>query len=141
VRGKAEHTEGKFNPRFIITSLTAAAWPPQKPYESPYCARGDMENRIKEQLSLFADRFSAESMQANQLRIYFSAMAYLLADGLRRLALTGTDLARARVWTIRLHLWKIGAQVHMTVHRIWISMSSSYPRQQLFQHAWAALRC
>jgi hypothetical protein len=100
-----------------------------------------MENRIREQLSLFADRVSAETMQANQLRIYFSAMAYLLADGLRRPALTGTDLARARVWTIRLHLWKIGAQLHMTVRRIWISMASSYPRQPLFQHAWAALRC
>jgi hypothetical protein len=141
VIGKAEHTEGKSNPRFVVTSLNAEMWPPQKLYEDLYCARGDMENRIKEQLSLFADRVSAETMQANQLRIYFSAMAYLLVDGLRRLALTGTDMARAQVWTIRLHLLKIGAQLRMTVRRIWISMATSYPRQQLFQHAWAALRC
>jgi hypothetical protein len=141
VIGKAEHTEGKSNPRFVVTSLSAATWPPQKLYEDLYCARGDMENRIKEQLSLFADRVSAETMQANQLRIYFSAMAYLLVDGLRRLALTGTEMARAQVWTIRLHLLKIGAQLRMTVRRIWISMATSYPHQQLFQHAWTALRC
>jgi hypothetical protein len=141
VIGKAEHTEGKFNPRFIVTSLHAAAWPPQKLYENLYCARGDMENRIKEQLSLFADRVSAETMQVNQLRIYFSAMAYLLVDGLRRLALTRTEMARAQVWTIRLHLLKIGAQLRITVRRIWVSMATSYPRQQLFQHAWTALRC
>ena len=141
VIGKAEHTEGKSNPRFVVTSLTKAAWPPQELYEDLYCARGDMENRIKEQLSLFADRVSAETMQANQLRIYFSAMAYLLVDGLRRLALRGTEMARAQVWTIRLHLLKIGAQLRMTVRRIWISMATSYPRQQLFRHAWARLRC
>jgi len=141
VIGKAEHTEGKSNPRFVVTSLSAATWSPQKLYEDLYCARGDMENRIKEQLSLFADRVSAETMQANQLRIYFSAMAYLLVDGLRRLALTGTDMARAQVWTIRLHLLKIGAQFRISVRRIWISMAASYPCQQLFQHAWVALRC
>ena len=141
VIGKAEHTEGKSNPRFVVTSLSAATWSPQKLYEDLYCARGDMENRIKEQLSLFADRVSAETMQANQLRIYFSAMAYLLVDGLRRLALTGTDMARAQVWTIRLHLLKIGAQLRISVRQIWISMAASYPRQQLFQHAWVALRC
>ena len=141
VIGKAEHTEGKSNPRFVVTSLTKAAWPPQELYEDLYCARGDMENRIKEQLSLFADRVSAETMQANQIRIYFSAMAYLLVDGLRRLALRGTEMARAQVWTIRLHLLKIGAQLRMTVRRIWISMATSYPRQQLFRHAWARLRC
>ena len=141
VIGKAEHTEGKSNPRFVVTSLTKAAWPPQELYEDLYCARGDMENRIKEQLSLFADRVSAETMQANQLRIYFSAMAYLLVDGLRRLALRGTEMARAQVWTIRLHLLKIGAQLRMTVRRIWISMATSHPRQQLFRHAWATLRC
>ena len=141
VIGKAEHTEGKSNPRFVVTSLDAGTWPPQKLYEDLYCARGDMENRIKEQLSLFADRVSSETMQANQLRIYFSAIAYLLVDGLRRLALTGTDMARAQVWTIRLHLLKIGAQLRITVRRIWISMATSYPHQQLFQHAWTALRC
>ncbi len=140
VIGKAEHTEGKANPRFVVTSLSTESWPPQSLYENLYCARGDMENRIKEQLSLFADRVSAETMQANQLRIYFSAMAYLLVDGLRRLALTGTEMARAQVATIRLRLLKIGAQLRMTVRRIWISLASSYPHQQLFHHAWSALR-
>ena len=141
VIGKAEHTEGKANPRFVVTSLSAESWPPQQLYEDLYCARGDMENRIKEQLSLFADRVSAETMQANQLRIYFSAIAYLLVDGLRRLALAGTDMARAQVGTIRLRLLKIGALLRITVRRIWISMAASYPHQQLFHHAWAALRC
>jgi hypothetical protein len=141
VIGKAEHTEGKANPRFVVTSLDAQSWPPQQLYEALYCARGDMENRIKEQLSLFADRVSAETMQANQIRIYFSAIAYLLVDGLRRLALDGTDMARAQVGTIRLRLLKIGARLRITVRRIWISMAASYPHQQLFQRAWAALRC
>lgn len=100
-----------------------------------------MENRIKEQLSLFADRDSAETMQANQLRLYFSAIAYLLVDGLRRFALTATELATAQVGTIRLRLLKIGALIRITVRRKWISMAASYPYQQLFQHAWAALRC
>src|SRR5579864_301174 len=99
VIGKAEHTEGKANPRFVVTSLNAETWPAQQLYEDLFCARGDMENRIKEQLSLFADRVSAETMQANQIRIYFSAIAYLLVDGFRRLALTGTDMARAQVGT------------------------------------------
>jgi hypothetical protein len=141
VIGKAEHIEGKSNPRFVVTSLTAEKWPPQKLYEDLYCARGDMENRIKKQLSLFADRVSSETMQANQLRFYFSAMAYLLIDGLRRLALTGTEMARAQAATIRLCLLKIGAQLCMSVRRIWISMATSYPKRLLFQHAWAALRC
>lgn len=141
VIGKAEHTEGKANPRFVVTSLSAESWPPQPLYEDLYCARGDMENRIKEQLSLFADRVSAETMQANQLRIYFSAIAYVLVDGLRRLALTGTDMATAQVSTIRLRLLKIGALLRITVRRIWISIAASYPHQQLFHHAWAALRC
>lgn len=140
VVGKAEHIEGKANPRFIVTSLSATEWAPQPLYEDFYCARGDMENRIKEQLSLFADRVSAETMQANQLRIYFSAIAYLLVDGLRRLALTGTEMAHAQVHTIRLRLFKIGAHLKITVRRIWISLASSYPYQQLFHHAWSALR-
>lgn len=141
VIGKAEHIEGKSNPRFVVTSLAATEWTPQQLYEDFYCARGDMENRIKEQLSLFADRVSAETMRANQLRLYFSAMAYILVEGLRRLALVGTDMACAQVQTIRLRLLKIGARLRITVRRIWISMASSYPRQQLFQHAWTALRC
>jgi hypothetical protein len=141
VIGKAEHTEGKANPRFVVTSLSAESWAPQRLYEDLYCARGDMENRIKEQLSLFADRVSAETMRANQLRLYFSAIAYLLVDGLRRLALRGTDMANAQVGTIRLRLLKIGALLRLTIRRIWISIAASYPYQQLFQHAWAVLRC
>jgi hypothetical protein len=141
VIGKAEHIEGKANPRFVVTSMNAATWPSQQLYEELYCARGDMENRIKEQLSLFADRISAETMRANQLRMYFSSIAYLLVDGLRRLALTGTEMAHAQPQTIRLRLLKIGAKLRITVRKIWISMATSYPRQQLFHHAWAALRC
>jgi hypothetical protein len=80
-------------------------------------------------------------MRANQLRMYFSAIAYLLVDGLRRLALTGTEMAQAQPQTIRLRLLKIGAKLRITVRKIWISMATSYPRQQLFQQAWAALRC
>jgi hypothetical protein len=141
VIGKAEHIEGKANPRFVVTSMNAETWPPQPLYEKLYCARGDMENRIKEQLSLFADRISAETMRANQLRMYFSAIAYLLVDGFRRLALTGTEMARAQPQTIRLRLLKIGAKLRITVRKVWISMAASYPRQQLFQQAWTALRC
>ena len=141
VIGKAEHIEGKANPRFVVTSLPATVWQPQKLYEDLYCARGNMENRIKEQFSLFADRVSAETMRANQLRIYFSAMAYLLVDGLRRLALTGTEMARAQVPTIRLRLFKIGAQLRISVRKIWISMASSYPYQDTFHRAWFSLRC
>ena len=141
VIGKAEQIEGKANPRFVVTSLSAAEWEPQQLYEDFYCARGDMENRIKEQLSLFADRVSAETMRANQLRMYFSAMAYILVEGLRRLALAGTDMAHAQAQTIRLRLLKIGAQLRITVRRIWISMASSFPYQKLFEHALTALRC
>jgi len=141
VIGKAEHIEDKSNPRFVVTSMNSERWAPQPLYEKLYCARGDMENRIKEQFSLFADRVSAETMRANQLRIYFSAIAYLLVDGLRRLALTGTEMAQAQPQTIRLRLLKIGAKLRITVRKIWISMATSYPRQQLFQQAWAALRC
>jgi len=141
VVGKAEHIEGKSNPRFVVTSLSKTDWGPQQLYEDFYCARGNMENRIKEQLSLFADRVSTETMGANQLRMYFSAMAYILVDGFRRLALTGTDMAQAQVQTIRLRLFKIGAQLRITVRRIWISMASSFPRQHTFRHALASLRC
>ena len=141
VIGKAEQIEGKANPRFVVTSLSAPEWNPQQLYEDFYCARGDMENRIKEQLSLFADRVSAETMRANQLRMYFSAMAYILMEGLRRLALAGTDMAHAQVQTIRLRLLKIGAQLRVSVRRIWISLASSFPHQHTFQHALAALRC
>ena len=96
----------------MVTSLDAQSWPPQQLYEDLYCARGDMENRIKEQLSLFADRVSAETMKANQIRIYFSAIAYLLVDGLRHLALDGTDMARAQAGTFASTIEDWGAPVN-----------------------------
>src|SRR5438309_6649097 len=141
VVAKAEHLEGKENPRFIVTSLSNAPWAAQALYEELYCARGDMENRIKEQLSLFADRVSAETMRANQLRLYFSVMADVLMSGVRRWGLTATELAQAEVRTARIKLLKIGAQVRVTVRKVWISMASSYPWQGLYQQVWANLRC
>lgn len=141
VVAKAEQIEGKENPRFIVTSLSAEEWSAQQLYEDLYCGRGDMENRIKEQLTLFADRVSAESLRANQLRLYFSAMAYVLLQGLRRLGLQGTEWARAQVTTLRLRLLKIGAQIRITVRKIWVSLASGYPLQSLFAQVWSNLRC
>ena len=141
VVAKAEHIDGKENPRFVVTSLDSEQWPAQALYEELYCARGDMENRIKEQFSLFADRVSAETMRANQLRLYFSVMAYVLVSGLRRLGLKATDLAQAQVSTIRTKLLKIGAQIRVTVRKVWISMASSYPWQNLYEQVWTNLRC
>ena len=141
VVAKAEHIDGKENPRFVVTSLAAEQWAGKRLYEELYCARGDMENRIKEQFSLFADRVSAETMRANQLRLYLSAMAYVLVSGLRRMGLKATELAQAQVSTIRTKLLKIGAQIRVTVRKIWISMASSYPWQDLYRQVWANLRC
>jgi hypothetical protein len=141
VAAKAEHIDGKENPRFVVTSLTNEQWAAQALYEELYCARGDMENRIKEQFSLFADRVSTETMRANQMRLYLSAMAYVLVSGLRRLGLKATELAEAQVSTIRTKLLKIGAQIRVTVRKVWVSMASSYPWQDLYQHVWANLRC
>jgi len=137
---KAEQLEGKENPRFVVTNLSADEWPAQPLYEKLYCERGEMENRIKEQLSLFAGRVSAENMRANQLRVDFAAMAYVLMHGLRRLGLKGTELERAQATTIRLRLLKIGAQIRITVRKVWLSLASSYPLQRLFGEVWAALR-
>jgi hypothetical protein len=141
VVAKAEHISGKENPRFVVTSLSGEQWAAQALYEELYCGRGDMENRIKEQFSLFADRVSAETMRANQLRLYFSVMAYVLVSGLRRLGLKATELAQAQVSTIRTKLLKIGAQVRISVRKVWISMASSYPWQSLYQQVWSNLRC
>ena len=138
---KAEHIEGKANPRFVVTSLAAERWEARRLYEELYCARGDMENRIKEQFCLFADRVSAESMRANQLRVYLSVLAYTLVSGLRRLGLKATELAQAQVATIRTRLLKIGAQVRVTARKVWVWMASSYPWQDLYQQVWANLRC
>jgi hypothetical protein len=140
VSAKAEHIDGKENPRFVVTSLAAGQWPAQVLYEELYCARGDMENRIKEQFALFADRVSAETMRANQLRLYLATMAYMLVSGLRRLGLKATTLAQAQVSTIRTKLLKIGAQIRVTVRKVWVSMASSYPWQDLYQQVWTNLR-
>jgi Transposase DDE domain group 1 len=141
VVAKAEHIAGKENPRYVVTSIDAAEWPAPRLYEELYCGRGDMENRIKEQYQLFAGRVSAETMRANQLRLYLSAMAYTLVSGLRRLGLRATELARAEAATIRTRLFKIGALVRVSVRRIWLSMASSYPWQPLFAQVWMNLRC
>ena len=141
VAAKAEQIDGKQNPRFVVTSLTKEEWPAQALYEELYCARGDMENRIKEQFSLFADRVSTETMRGNQMRLYLSAMAYILVSGLRRLGLPATELADAQVSTIRTKLLKIGAQIRVTVRKVWVSMASSYPWQDLYRQVWANLRC
>jgi hypothetical protein len=141
VVAKAEHIDGKQNPRFVVTSLNPEQWPAQSLYEELYCARGDMENRIKEQFSLFADRVSAETMRANQLRLYLSVMAYVLISGLRRLGLQATEMADAQVTTIRTKLLKIGAHIRVTVRRVRVSLSSAFPSQRLFQQVWANLRC
>jgi hypothetical protein len=141
VAAKAEHIDGKENPRFVVTSLRRDQWAAQALYEELYCSRGDMENRIKEQFSLFADRVSTETMRGNQMRLYLSAMAYILVSGLRRLGLQATELAEAQVSTIRTKLLKIGAQIRVTVRKVWVSMASSYPWQDLYQQVWANLRC
>jgi Transposase DDE domain group 1 len=139
VVAKAEDLAKGENPRYVVTSLGPQAWPAQKLYEQLYCERGEMENRIKEQLSLFSDRLRSETMRANQLRLYFSSLAYTLMHALRRLALGGTEWATAQVNTIRLRLLKIAAQVRITARRIWIGYSGAYPWKPLFAAAWSAL--
>ena len=141
VVAKCEQIEGKENPRYVVTSLGKEAWPARELYERLYCARGEMENRIKEQLSLFSDRLSTETMRANQVRLYFSAFAYVLVHALRRVGLQGTEWASAQVETIRLRLLKIAAQVRVTARRIWVGYTSAYPWKHLFAAAWSALRC
>lgn len=134
VVGKAEWTREGPNPRFIISNLEAEEFPAQLLYEEQYCGRGNMENRIKEQkLDLFADRASTETLRANQLRLWFSTLAYLLMTQLRRVGLAGTELARATCGTIRLRLFKIGAVIRVTVRRVWVSLSSAYPLADLFR--------
>jgi len=141
VVGKAEHLPQKANPRFVVTSLPAAAWPAQQLYEQEYCARGDMENRIKEQqLWLFADRTSASTLRANQLRLWLSSVAYTLMLALRRLGLEGGELARAQCGTIRTKLLKIGALIRVTVRKVWVSFSQSFPSAALFERVYAHLR-
>jgi Transposase DDE domain group 1 len=138
VVGKAEHLTGKANPRFVVTSLSPEEFDAVTLYEKEYCARGEMENRIKEQqLYLFADRTSADTMRANQLRLWLSSIAYTLLATLRQKALAGTEMASARCDTIRLKLLKIGAQVRVTVRKVWLSLSEAYPLRELFERVMA----
>jgi hypothetical protein len=141
VIGKAEWTQGEANPRFIVTSLPATQAAAQSLYETIYCARGEMENRIKEcQLDLFADRTSAATMRANQLRLWFASLAYVLMCALRRIGLPHTQFAAATCGTIRLKLLKIGALVKLSVRRVTVAMASACPWQHEFALAHAMLR-
>jgi hypothetical protein len=141
VIGKAEWTRGGGNPRFIVTTLTCRS--PENArriYREVYCARGDMENRIKEQqLDLFADRTSTHTMRGNQLRLYMSSIAYVLMHALRRLGLEGTEMAQAQCGTIRLRLLKIGARVSVTARKIWVHMAEACPWAGVFLAAWRRL--
>jgi hypothetical protein len=133
VVGKVEYLGKGANPRFVVTNLPPEVIEAQSLYEQLYCARGDMENRIKEQqLYLFADRTSSVTMKANQLRLYFSSLAYVLMNELRTRGLQGPELAQAQCHTIRLKLFKIGARVRISVRRIYVSMATSYPYHNTF---------
>lgn len=141
VVGKAEHLAKGANPRFVVTSLASEDWAAAALYEQLYCARGEMENRIKEQqLCLFADRTSSHYLASNQLRLWFSSVAYILLNELRRLGLEGTELAKARCDTIRLKLLKVSAQVRVTVRRVWVHLASCYPQSALFRQVVSQLR-
>jgi len=141
VVAKAEYLSGKDNPRFVVTSLSREEIDARALYEDLYCARGEMENRIKEQqLDLFADRVSAQTIAANQVRLYFASIAYTLMHALRRLGLEGTALERAQCGTIRLKLLKIGAQIKVSVRRVWVALSEAFPMQDVFALALARLR-
>jgi len=140
VIAKAEWTQSEANPRFIVTTLTEQDGDGQKLYEALYCARGEMENRIKEcQLDLFADRTSTATMRANQLRLWFASMAYVLVESVRRLGLQVTELANATCGTIRRKLFKIGALVTISVRRIKLAMASGCPYKFAFATAHRAL--
>jgi len=120
----------------VVTSLSADEIPARELYESLYCARGEMENRIKEQqLYLFADRTSAATMRANQLRLWFSSVAYLLIHELRQIALRNTELQAAQCHTIRSKVLKIGARVIVTTRRVVVHLASGYPYRRLFEQS------
>ena len=140
VIGKAEWTQGEANPRFIVTTLTEQDGDGRKLYETVYCARGEMENRIKEcQIDLFADRTSTATMCANQLRLWFASMAYVLVESVRRLGLQASELANATCGTIRRKLFKIGALVRISVRRVNLAMASGCPYKSAFAAAHRAL--
>ena len=133
VVAKAEQLEGKENPRFVVTSLSRKRYAARRLYEQLYCARGEMENRIKEQLSLFADRMSTQTIRANQMRLDFSSLAYTLMLGLRRLGLAGTAWARLQTETLRRRLLKVGTRLRVTARRVWLSLAESWPWRALFE--------
>jgi hypothetical protein len=140
VVAKAEHLNKGANPRFVVSSLSQEQRAARVLYEDDYCGRGEMENRIKEQqLHLFADRTSCQTMRANQIRLFFSSIAYVLLESLRRLGLAGTELAEAQCQTIRLKLLKIGALVRVTVRKVWVSLASSCPYAEVFRQVHAQL--
>jgi len=141
VVGKAEYIPGKENYRFVVTSLSYEEAPPPQLYEKWYCARGDMENRIKEQqLDLFADRTSTELMRSNQIRLWFSSVAYCLMQLLREKGLRGTEMAKAQCGTIREKLLKIGARIVISVRKVWVHYSEAYPYKALFEEVVNNLR-
>ena len=130
------------NPRFIVTNIPGNEIQSQALYDQTYCARGEMENRIKEQqLELFSDRTSTGQMRSNQPRMYFPTFAYTLLEGLRRLGLKGARMARAQCGTIRLRLLRIGALIRISVRRVLISLTSGFPDIDLFRQLWRVLRC
>jgi hypothetical protein len=136
VIAKAEYTCDKENPRFVVTTLSPRRWAAKRLYEQLYCARGEMENRIKEQqLYLFADRTSSATMRANQLRLWFSSVAYVLMHELRQVALAGTELARSQCHSIRIKLLKIGARIVISTRRVVVHLASGYPYRDLFATA------
>jgi hypothetical protein len=144
VIGKAEVSVLGDNPRFVVTNLPLqgfkadqdrARFIPARLYEEVYCARGEMENMLKQQtLDLQADRMSTHYLASNQLRLWLATFAYLLVERLRALGLAGTDLARATAGSVRLKLLKVAAQVHVSVRRVYVQLNSAYPWQELFRH-------
>lgn len=136
----AEHLAKGANPRFVVSSIPSQRREARVLYEDDYCARGEMENRIKEQqLHLFADRTSCQTMRANQIRMFLSSMAYVLLESLRRLGLAGTKLVEVQCQTIRLKLLKIGALVRVAVRKVWVNLASSCPYADVFRQVHARL--
>jgi hypothetical protein len=140
VVAQAEHLEKGAHPRLVVTSLPSQEWAAQALYEELYCARGEMENRIKEQRMLFADRTRTAYLRSNQIRLYFSSVSYSLMQALRRLGLQGTDWAQAQCTTLRLKLLKMGALIRITVRKVWVSMAEGYPYAERFRQVYARLQ-
>jgi hypothetical protein len=141
VVAKAEHLDKGANPRFVVTTLKKAEYGARALYEDVYCARGDMENRIKEQqMGMFAGRTSTHTLRANQLRLWLSSLAFVLVSELRRVGLKSTALESAQSWTIRERLFKIGATVTVSVRRIVVAMATAYPWKEVFERCLSNLQ-